>query len=60
MPLLPALPTPPVLRPYLCPQFVYLKEAFSPSPEERIAALHTAFAVDGRLVVNYALTPAWG
>ena len=49
-----------MLCPYPCPQFVYLKEAFSPSPEERIAALHTAFAVDGRLVVNYALTPAWG
>ena len=45
---------------YPCQQFVYLKEAFSPSPEERIAALHAAFAVDGRLVVNYALTPAWG
>ncbi|EFN51330.1 hypothetical protein CHLNCDRAFT_141109 [Chlorella variabilis] len=40
--------------------FMYLKEAFSPSPEERIATLHDAFAVDGRLVVNYALTPAWG
>lgn len=39
---------------------MYLKEAFSPSPEERIATLHDAFAVDGRLVVNYALTPAWG
>ncbi len=41
-------------------QFVYLREAFSPSPDERIATLHAAFAVDGRLVVNYALTPAWG
>jgi ubiquitin-like protein ATG12 len=42
------------------PQFVYLKEAFSPALEERIAVLHEAFGVDGRLVVNYALTPAWG
>ncbi|KAI3439098.1 hypothetical protein D9Q98_001507 [Chlorella vulgaris] len=40
--------------------FVYLKEAFSPALDERIAVLHEAFGVDGRLVVNYALTPAWG
>jgi ubiquitin-like protein ATG12 len=39
---------------------VYLREAFAPSPEERISVLHDAFGVDGRLVVNYALTPAWG
>ncbi len=42
------------------PQFVYLKEAFSPALEERISVLYEAFGVDGRLVVNYALTPAWG
>lgn len=41
-------------------QFVYLKEAFSPALEERISVLYAAFGVDGRLVVNYALTPAWG
>lgn len=41
-------------------QFVYLKEAFSPSLDERILVLFDAFGVDGRLVVNYALTPAWG
>ncbi|GAB4819458.1 hypothetical protein N2152v2_006504 [Parachlorella kessleri] len=40
--------------------FVYLKEAFSPSLDERISVLFDAFGVDGRLVVNYALTPAWG
>lgn len=44
----------------LPPQFVYLKEAFSPSLDERIGVLFDSFAVDGRLVVNYALTPAWG
>lgn len=49
-----ARPWPPLL------QFVYLKEAFSPSLDERIGVLFDAFGVDGRLVVNYALTPAWG
>ena len=42
------------------PQFVYLKEAFCPPLDERVGALYEAFAVDGRLVVSYALTPAWG
>lgn len=44
----------------LPPQFVYLKEAFSPALEERICVLYEAFGVDGRLVVNYATVPAWG
>ena len=42
------------------PQFVYLKESFCPALEERIDVLYDAFGVDGRLVVSYALTPAWG
>ncbi|KAK9803139.1 hypothetical protein WJX72_000427 [[Myrmecia] bisecta] len=40
--------------------FVYLKEAFSPSLEEHIFVLYSAYGVDGRLIVNYACTPAWG
>lgn len=73
-------------------QFAYLKEAFCPSPDEKIQTLyevsaavvrcvadlnllhqdggsHTApetcgvsqaYAVDAKLVVSYACTPAWG
>jgi ubiquitin-like protein ATG12 len=41
-------------------QFLYLKEAFSPSLDERISVLFEAFGNDGKLVVNYALIPAWG
>lgn len=40
--------------------FLYLRESFSPSLDERVSTLHDAFGVGGRLVVNYALTPAWG
>lgn len=40
--------------------FIYVRGAFSPSLEDRVGALHQAYAVDGRLVVNYAITPAWG
>ena len=58
------LQTQPTLNPPLRPtnntQFVYLREAFSPAPEERVQALYDAFGVDGRLVVSYALQPAWG
>lgn len=42
------------------PQFAYLKDSFCPSPEERVGVLYTAFGQEGRLVVSYALTPAWG
>ena len=51
---------------FLCKQLkrvslvLYLNSAFSPSMSERIGVLYKAFATDGKLVVNYALTPAWG
>lgn len=45
---------------HLPPQFAYLKDSFCPSPEERVGVLFSAFGVDGRLVVSYACTPAWG
>eukprot|EP00891_Asterochloris_glomerata_P001053 jgi/Astpho2/1053/Aster-x0463 len=38
--------------------FVYLKEAFSPSLDEKISVL--AFGNDNQLNVNYACMPAWG
>lgn len=45
----------------------YLKEAFTPSPEEHVGVLADAFGGSGKsfgvaqlLVVNYALSPAWG
>lgn len=40
--------------------YVYLRETFSPSLDEKLAVLYQAYAVDGRLVVNYACSPAWG
>eukprot|EP00270_Netrium_digitus_P013519 TRINITY_DN449_c0_g3_i2.p1 TRINITY_DN449_c0_g3~~TRINITY_DN449_c0_g3_i2.p1 ORF type:complete len:118 (+),score=34.47 TRINITY_DN449_c0_g3_i2:48-401(+) len=40
--------------------FVYVNAAFSPTPDERIADLYDLFAVEGKLIVNYALTQAWG
>ncbi|KAJ1261081.1 hypothetical protein BS78_09G001000 [Paspalum vaginatum] len=34
--------------------FVYINSAFSPNPDE------LNFGIDGKLVVNYALSAAWG
>mmetsp|Transcript_6576 Transcript_6576/g.12028 ORF Transcript_6576/g.12028 Transcript_6576/m.12028 type:complete len:95 (-) Transcript_6576:239-523(-) len=40
--------------------FMYLNSSFSPALNERIGTLHEAYNVDGKLVVNYSTTPAWG
>ena len=40
--------------------FVYLREAFTPSLDDDIATLTQAYGIDGKLHINYALTPAWG
>ena len=40
--------------------FCYLNSAFTPSLEERLSALRDDYGADGRLVVHYALKPAWG
>ncbi|KAF5828653.1 autophagy protein [Dunaliella salina] len=40
--------------------YVYLREAFAPSIDDTIAVLTQAYGIDGKLHVNYALTPAWG
>ena len=46
-------------------QFVYLKDSFTPSPDELLGVPNDAFGRDGtagqkELVLSYALTPAWG
>jgi ubiquitin-like protein ATG12 len=39
---------------------VYLREAFTPSLDDELSVLKQAYGIDGKLHVNYALTPAWG
>ena len=41
-------------------QFVYLRSAFVPCLDDTVASLFSAFGEDGKLVVHYANTPAWG
>mmetsp|Transcript_14218 Transcript_14218/g.24858 ORF Transcript_14218/g.24858 Transcript_14218/m.24858 type:complete len:91 (-) Transcript_14218:314-586(-) len=40
--------------------FVYLRESFTPTLDDEVSILTQAYGLDGRLYVNYALTPAWG
>eukprot|EP00242_Pyramimonas_sp_CCMP2087_P006256 CAMPEP_0198202578 /NCGR_PEP_ID=MMETSP1445-20131203/5763_1 /TAXON_ID=36898 /ORGANISM="Pyramimonas sp., Strain CCMP2087" /LENGTH=140 /DNA_ID=CAMNT_0043873573 /DNA_START=535 /DNA_END=954 /DNA_ORIENTATION=+ len=39
--------------------FVYLNSAFSPAMDELISTLYEGYGLDGKLVVNYSITPAW-
>ncbi|KAL4584413.1 hypothetical protein LXL04_009014 [Taraxacum kok-saghyz] len=51
---------------FLCRQlhretlFVYVNSAFSPSPDQLVNDLYDNFGFDGKLVVNYACSMAWG
>ncbi|KAI9077257.1 hypothetical protein K1719_040828 [Acacia pycnantha] len=40
--------------------FVYVNSAFSPNPDESVIDLYKNFGIDGKLVVNYACSMAWG
>ena len=40
--------------------FVYINQAFSPSPDEIVRNLYRCFEVDGKLDIHYSTTPAWG
>ncbi|CAN6573581.1 hypothetical protein ACFX13_047162 [Malus domestica] len=40
--------------------FVYVNSAFSPNPDELVIDLYNNFGFDGKLVVNYACSMAWG
>ena len=41
-------------------QFLFVNCTFQPSPDETVADLFKCFQSDGKLVVNYATTAAWG
>lgn len=41
-------------------QFLYVNQAFSPSPDQTVRHLYDCFGGEGKLVLNYAKTPMWG
>ncbi|RYG52545.1 hypothetical protein EON66_09670, partial [archaeon] len=40
--------------------FCYLNSSFAPAPSQILSELYRCFAVDGELIVNYSITPAYG
>ncbi|TRY71211.1 hypothetical protein TCAL_08714 [Tigriopus californicus] len=41
-------------------KFLYVNQAFSPSPDQTVRHLYDCFGGEGKLVLNYAKTPMWG
>lgn len=41
-------------------KFVYLRSAFAPCLDDTVRSLYNTYGEEGRLVVHYATTPAWG
>ena len=42
------------------PLFLYCNSAFAPPPDELVSDVASCFHVDGVLMLNYCITPAWG
>jgi len=40
--------------------FLYINQAFAPSPDRQIGLLYDNFGSDGKLVLHYAKSQAWG
>ena len=40
--------------------FLYVSQAFAPSPDQKVKNLYECFGTDGKLVLHYSKTPAWG
>lgn len=40
--------------------FLFVNCTFQPAPDEIVADLFRCFHNNGKLIVNYATTPAWG
>uniref|UniRef100_A0A3P8WNT5 Ubiquitin-like protein ATG12 n=1 Tax=Cynoglossus semilaevis TaxID=244447 RepID=A0A3P8WNT5_CYNSE len=40
--------------------FIYVNQAFAPSPDQEVGALFDCFGSDGKLVLHYCKSQAWG
>lgn len=41
-------------------QFLYINQTFAPSPDQIVKNLYECYSADGKLVLHYCKTPAWG
>jgi len=42
------------------PLFLFINRSFQPAPDEIVSDLFKCFHSDGKLVISYCSTPAWG
>ncbi|XP_069596961.1 ubiquitin-like protein ATG12 [Ranitomeya imitator] len=40
--------------------FIYVNQSFSPSPDQEVGILYECFGSDGKLVLHYCKSQAWG
>ncbi|KAM8846095.1 ubiquitin-like protein ATG12 [Synchiropus splendidus] len=40
--------------------FIYVNQSFSPSPDQEVGTLFDCFGSDGKLVLHYCKSQAWG
>ena len=43
-----------------CFQFVYVNQAFSPSPDQTVRNIYECFGSDGKLILYYSKSQMWG
>ncbi|XP_047411287.1 ubiquitin-like protein ATG12 isoform X1 [Sciurus carolinensis] len=46
-----------------CPillKFIYVNQSFAPSPDQEVGTLYECFGSDGKLVLHYCKSQAWG
>lgn len=41
-------------------QFLYVNQTFAPSPDQAVRNLYECFGADGKLVLHYCKSQAWG
>ncbi|XP_031643127.1 ubiquitin-like protein ATG12 isoform X1 [Oncorhynchus kisutch] len=41
-------------------EFIYVNQSFSPSPDQEVGVLFECFGSDGKLVLHYCKSQAWG
>lgn len=40
--------------------FIYVNQSFAPSPDQEVGTLYECFGSDGKLVLHYCKSQAWG
>lgn len=41
-------------------QFLYVNQTFAPAPDQTVKNLYDCYGADGKLVIHYCKSQAWG